>query len=117
MEINMKTFEDVQGLGKEGFDAMVASATALTKGYQAMAQEAAEYARKAVELNTATFEKAVSARSVERVLEVQQGYAKEAYESLVAQSQKLSEMYVAATKEAYKPFEASFAAFGMKAPK
>lgn len=111
----MKNFEDVQNVGKEGFDAWVASATALTKGYQAVAQEVAEFSRKSLELNTQTFEKAVSARSIERVVEVQQGYAKEAYEAALAQANKLGELYVAAAKEAYKPFEAGFAAFGIKA--
>lgn len=115
----MKTVnvEDVQAFGKEGFEAAVASSTALTKGFQAIAQEVADFSKKSFELSTATVEKATAARSFERVLEVQQGYAKEAYESFVAQSSKLSEMYVAAAKEAYKPFEASMAAFGFKAAK
>ena len=30
---------------------------------------------------------------------------------------KADELYIATAKEAYKPFEASFAAFGIKAPK
>lgn len=111
----MKNFEDVQNFGKEGFDAWVASATALTKGYQAVAQEVAEFSRKSLELNTQTFEKAVAARSIERVVEVQQGYAKEAYEAALAQANKLGELYVAAAKDAYKPFEAGFAALGIKA--
>lgn len=110
----MKTFEDAQTFGKEGFEAFVAAATAMTKGYQAIAQEVADFSKKAVELNTATFEKAAAARSFERVAEVQQGYAKEAYEAFVAQSTKLGEMYQAAAKDAAKPFEASFAAFGVK---
>ena len=36
----MKTFEDMQVFGKEGFEAAVASSTALTKGLQAIAQAA-----------------------------------------------------------------------------
>lgn len=111
----MKNFEDIQNFGKQGFEAWVASATAMTKGVQAVAQEVAEFSRKSLELNTQTFEKAVGARSVERVVEVQQGYAKEAYETAVAQANKLGELYAAAAKDAYKPFEASFAAFGIKA--
>jgi phasin family protein len=110
----MKNFEDVQNFGKEGFEAWIASATALTKGYQAVAQEVAEFSRKSLELSTQTFEKAVAARSFERVMEVQQGYAKEAYESALAQANKLGELYVAAAKEAYKPFESSLAPFGVK---
>ncbi|MFT3671988.1 phasin family protein [Aestuariivirga sp.] len=113
----MKSFEDMQVFGKEGFEAMVASGTAMTKGLQAIAQEVADYSRKSVELGQGAFEKVTAARSFERVLEVQQGYAKEAYETFVAQATKLNEMYTAAAKEAYKPYEATFAAFGVKAPK
>lgn len=118
MEIKiMKSFEDMQVFGKEGFEAMVASGTAMTKGLQAIAQEVADYSRKSLEMSTGAFEKATAARSFERVIEVQQGYAKEAYEAFVAQATKLNEMYTAAAKEAYKPYEATFAAFGVKAPK
>jgi hypothetical protein len=110
------TFDDAQNFGKQGFEAFIASATAMSKGYQAMAQEMADFAKKAVELNSATFEKATTARSFERVAEVQQTYAKEAYEAFVAQSTKLGEMYKTAATDAYKPFESSMAAFGVKAP-
>ena len=110
----MKTFENVQNFGKEGFDAFTAAATAMTKGYQSMAQEVTEFSRKAVELNSANVEKLVAARSFERVLEVQQLAAKESYETSVANVTKLGEIYAAAAKEAYKPYEASFVAFGFK---
>ena len=112
----MNNFEDAQKFGKEGFEAFVASATAMTKGYQAMAQEIADFATKTVEHNKATFEKATAARSFERVVEVQQGYAKEAYDAMVTQSTKLGDMYKAATTEAFKPYEKSIADFGVKAP-
>ena len=112
----MNTFEDAQKFGKQGFEAFVASATAMTKGYQAIAQEMADFAKKSMELNTATVEKSLAARSFERVAEVQQTYAKEAYDAFVAQSTKMGELYKAAATDAYKPFESSFAAFGVKAP-
>jgi hypothetical protein len=38
----IKSFEDFQAIGKDGFDAYVASATAMTKGFQAIAAEAAD---------------------------------------------------------------------------
>jgi hypothetical protein len=112
----MNNFEDAQKFGKQGFEAFVASATAMTKGYQAIAQEMADFATKSVEHNKVTFEKATAARSFERIAEVQQGYAKEAYDAFVAQSTKLGDMYKAAAADAYKPYETSFAAFGVKAP-
>lgn len=112
----MKAYEDAQTFGKEGFEAAIASATAMTKGFQTVAQEVADYSKKSVELSTSTFEKATAARSFERLMEVQQGYAKEAYDAFVAQTTKMTDLYTAAAKEAYKPFEAKMAAMGVKVP-
>ena len=113
----MKSFEEFQTFGKDGFEAYVASSTALTKGMQAMAQETAEFSRKSFEKSTAAFEKLTAAKSMEKALEAQQAFAKESYDALVAQMTKMNELYVNTAKEAFKPFEASFAALGVKAPK
>ena len=113
----MKSFEEFQSFGKDGFEAYVASSNALTKGFQAIAQEAADYSRRSFEKGSAAFEKLSASKSFDKAIEVQQALAKESYESLVAQMTKLNEMYLATAKEAYKPFEASLAAFGVKAPK
>ena len=113
----IKSFEDIQALGKDSVDAYVASATALSKGFQNITAEAVDFSRKSFERGTEAFEKASAAKSFDKALEVQQGYAKEAYEAFIAEATKLNELYVATAKEAYKPFEASFAAFGIKAPK
>jgi len=110
----IKSFEDFQSFGKTGFDAYVASANAFTKGVQAIAQETAEFSRKSFEKSTAVVEQVSAAKSFEKAIEVQQGYAKEAYEALVGQMNKIGEIYAATAKEAYKPFESSFAAFGIK---
>jgi phasin family protein len=112
----MKSFEELQAFGKTGFEAYVASTNALTKGFQAMAQEAAEFSRKSFEKNTAAFEQVTAVKSIDKVLEVQQTLAKDGYETLVSQMTKMNELALATAKEAYKPFEASFAAFGFKAP-
>lgn len=110
----MKSFEEFQAMGKDGLEAYVASATALTKGFQAMAQEAADFSRKSFEKSTEAMEKAVAAKSFDKALEVQQGYAKDAYEAFVGQMSKFGELYVATAKEAYKPFESRMAAAGIK---
>ena len=113
----MKSFEEFQTFGKDGLEAYVASSNALTKGFQAIAQEAADYSRKSFEKGTAAFEKLSAVKSFDKVVEAQQAFAKESYESFVAQMTKMNELYINTAKEAYKPFEASFAAFGIKAPK
>ena len=113
----IKSFEEFQSLGKDGFQAYAASASALTRGFQAMAQDAADFSRKSFETSTAAVERAAAAKSIETALEVQQGYAKEAYDAFVGQMSKFGELYLATAKEAYKPLEASFQAFGIKTGK
>lgn len=113
----MKSFEEFQSFGKDGFEAFVASSTAVSKGMQAMAQETADFSRKSFEKGTAAFEKLAAAKSFDKALEAQQSFAKESYDAMIAQMTRLNELYVSTAKEAYKPFEASFAAFGLKAPK
>ena len=112
----MKTFEDMQSMNKEGLEAAAASTAALTKGYQAVAQEYADFSKKSFEKSAAVWEKAVALKSFDKVVEVQQTFAKESFDAAVAEFTKLGEMYVDAAKNAFKPFEASFAAFGVKAP-
>jgi hypothetical protein len=111
----MKTFDDMQTFGKQGYEAALASTAAMTKGHQAVAQEVAEFAKKSFEMTSSHVEKAMGARSFERVIEVQQGYAKDAYEAFMANATKIGEIYAAAAKEAFKPYEANFAGFGVAA--
>jgi hypothetical protein len=104
-----KSMEDVQALGREGFEAYVASAAAMTKGFQSIAAESADFSRRSFEKGTQALEKVIAAKSVERALEVQQGYMKEAYESFLTQLTKFNELYAATVKDAYRPFEAQIA--------
>jgi hypothetical protein len=51
------------------------------------------------------------------VLELQQGYAKEAYEAFVGQLNRLSDIMTSTAKEAYKPFETKLAGTTTKSGK
>lgn len=112
-----KSYEEFQNAGKDGWDAYVASATAMSKGVQATAQDAAEYSKKSFEKGSAALEKLFSAKSPDKAIEAQQAFVKEAYEDFVSHFNKMNEKWMAAAQEAYKPHEATFAAFGLKAAK
>ena len=106
MDMEMiKSFEELQSLGKGNLDACVACATAFNKGFQAIAAEAAEFSRQSVEKSTQVTEKVLAAKSFDKALEVQQGFAKESMEAYLAQLNKMGELYMNATKDAFKPFE------------
>lgn len=100
-----QTFEDAGKFGKEFLDTGLKSFASLSKGFQAIATEATEYSKKSFETGSAAIEKLVAAKSLEKAIEIQTDYAKQAYESFVAQATKLGELYAEVAKDAYKPYE------------
>ena len=111
-----KSFEDMQAMSKDGIEAFTASSAAFTKGFQAYAQEIADFSKKSFEKSTAVWQNTVAAKSVDKAVEAHQAFAKESFDTSVAEFTKLGEMAASAAKSAFKPYEASFAAFGVKAP-
>jgi hypothetical protein len=101
----VKNLEDMQKVGKDNVDASLKSFGALSKGFQAIAVETADYAKKAFEQGTAATEKLVAAKSLDKVLEIQSEYVKDAYETFVSQTTKIGQLYADLAQEAYKPFE------------
>lgn len=101
----MQSFEDASKLGKEFMDTGLKSFAALSKGVQSISVEATEFSKKAYEHGTGTLEKLMSAKSLDKAVEIQTDYAKQAYEGFVAQASRMSELYAEMAKDAYKPYE------------
>jgi hypothetical protein len=101
----LKNFDDVQKIGKDNMDVAMKSFGAVSKGFQAIAAEVADYSKKSFEQSTATLEKLMGAKSVDKAMEVQSDYIKTAYEGFVAEATKIGELYADIAKESYKPYE------------
>ncbi len=101
----VKNIEDVQKLGKDNMDAAMNSLGAVSKSLQAIAVEMADYSKKSFEQGAAAAEKLVSAKSIEKAMEVQADYVKTAYEGLVSQSAKFNGLYADLAQITFKPFE------------
>lgn len=101
----VKNFDDLQKLGKDNVDATMKSFGAVSKGIQSIAVEVADYSKKTFEDSTQAFEKLLGAKSLDKAIEIQQGYFKDAYEGFVSEATKLGELYTDLAKETYKPFE------------
>ena len=101
----LKNFEDIQKLGKDNVDVAMKQFGTVSKGWQAIASEFADYSKKSFEDGSAALEKLFGAKSLEKAIEVQSEYVKSAYEGFVAQSTKLGELYTDLAKETYKPLE------------
>jgi hypothetical protein len=101
----LKNFDDLQKMSKDNVDACMRSFGVTSKGVQAIAAEVASYSRKSFEQGTSAFEKLAGVKSLDKVIEVQQEFARTAYEGFVAQATKMGELYADLAKEVYKPYE------------
>ena len=107
----MVKVEDMQNYGKEQFEQAVASATTFQSGIQAIATAYSDYAKKSFEDTKSFAENLSGVKSLDKVLEAQNDYAKTAYETFVAESQKIAGLYTDLAKQTFKPIEGIVAKF------
>jgi hypothetical protein len=105
-------FEDIQKLGQDNVDVALKSVGAVSKGFQAIAVEAADYSKRAFEAGSSAFEKLLAAPSLDKAVEVQSDFARTAYEGYVGQVTKVGTLVAEMAKDAYKPYETLFGKFG-----
>lgn len=107
----MMKIEDIQQYGKEHFETVVASATTVQNGLQAIASAYGDYTKKSFEDTKSFVEKLSGVKSLDKALEVQTEFAKSSYETFVAESQKIAGLYTDLAKQSYKPVEGIVAKF------
>jgi phasin family protein len=103
--------EDIQQYGKEHIENVVASATTVQNGLQAIASAYGDYTKKSFEDTKSFVEKLSGVKSLDKAIEVQTDYVKSAYETFVAESQKIAGMYTDLAKQSFKPLEGLVAKF------
>jgi hypothetical protein len=101
----LKNFDDLQKLSKDNVDMTLQQLGAVSKGFQAIATEMADYSKKSFEESSALAEKLLGSKSLEKAIEIQSAFVKTAYEGFVAEATKIGELYADLAKETYKPFE------------
>ena len=85
--------------------------TSLQTGVQAIATAYGDYTKKSFEDTKSFVEKLSGVKSIDKVLEVQTEFAKSAYETFVAESQKIAGLYGDLAKQTFKPLEGMVAKF------
>jgi hypothetical protein len=97
-------FYDFQKLGQHNADTAMKLSGEWNKSLQAIAAEMTDYTKHSLEESRATFEKLLSARSIEQAIEIQSCFAKRAYHSFLHHTSKIGGMYAELlAKEPYKP--------------
>lgn len=103
----MGNVDDFQKMAKDNMDVAMRSFGAMSRNFQGIALDTADFTKKSFEDSAAAFEKLMSAKSLDKAFEVQAEYARHTYEGFVSHATKIGEYYVDMTKDAYKPFEAA----------
>jgi hypothetical protein len=91
--------------GENPLDIKTMSAAAFPAGLQAIATAYGDYTKKSFEDTKSFVEKLSSARSLDSAIEVQTEFAKTAYGTFVAESQKIAALYGDLVRHSYKPFD------------
>ncbi|MBX3582616.1 MAG: phasin family protein [Rhizobiaceae bacterium] len=100
------SFEDAGRLGQELLDSGMDSMASVSEDARLIAMETSDYARKVVEAGSEAFSKLLSAKSIDRAVDIQTAYLRQSYEGFVAEAMKLGGLYADMAKDAYRPFEA-----------
>ena len=90
---------------KPQVDAALAVANCLSVDFQTLATAYGNYTKKSFEDTKAFVEKLSGVRSLEKAVEIQTEFARQAYETFVTESQKIRELYSGLAKQSLKPFE------------
>jgi len=96
---------DVQKLGQENLDRAMRMFGDWNKNWQTIAAELSDYSKRSFEQGTRTFEKLLTARSMEQAIEIQTSYARRAYDDYMQQMTRLGGLYANIARDAYKPLE------------
>jgi hypothetical protein len=91
--------------GNKPSDPARASANSLSIDFQAIAIAYSDYTRKSFEETRTFVEKLSGVRSLDKAIEIQTEYARQAYETFVTESQKIRELYSGLARQSFEPLE------------
>ncbi len=82
----------------------VAPADNFPVSIQTIANAYSDYTRKSLEETTSFVEKLTGVRSLDKAIEIQAEFARQAYETFVAESQRICGLYSELARQIFKPF-------------
>ncbi len=99
----LKAFGDVGSVSKETYEAFAASFNTSIKAMETVSTETATYAKKSAEDFVSASKAIMGAKSLKEVVDLQNDYAKSAFDGFLAYSNKVGELTVELTQEIFEP--------------
>ena len=103
VEKSLAALNELNAQSKKNLEAVVASATAATKGAEALGAQAMAFSKAVFDGQVSAARALAGAKSVQEVVELQTAYAKSALETYMAEVGKMTETVSASVKESLKP--------------
>ena len=103
VEKGQKMFEDANEFGKGNIEAMVESSKIAVRGFEALGQDAAAFAKKSFEEATVAAKTMTSVKSPTELMKLQADYARSAFDALVQQTSRNTEAMLKLAGEVAQP--------------
>ena len=108
VEKSTKIFEEASELTKGNVEALVASSKVAARGVETLGQEVADYSRRSFEEASAALKSLAESKSPTDFFKLQGDYARAAFDSLIAESSKVSENMVKLAGEVAEPITSRY---------
>jgi len=102
----LATLDEVLAFNKQNYDAVVAAGDIYLKGVEALNAALIATAQKTVAAGLANTQAVLSAQSLQEAVDLQNGFARQAFDDAVAETAKLSELTTKVANDAVKPITA-----------
>ena len=108
MERNQRIIEEMNDFARGNVEALVASSKVAARGVETLGQEVAEYSRRSFEEASAALRSFAEVKSPTDLFRLQGEYARSAFDSMVAESSRMSETVLKLAGEVAEPITSRY---------
>jgi phasin family protein len=101
----VKGYDQFLGYGKETVEAYMKAANVAGKGVETINNEIFAYSKQSLEDTIVATKALMGTKSVHEAFELQSDFAKTAFDGYVSQMTRISELFVATTKDSFAPIQ------------
>jgi len=106
LSMSKDRFEDAAKMGKDQVEACVTAGSVATKGFETINAEVMAFTKTQIEDQISAAKAMMGAKTLQELIELQNGFAKSAFEAYTAHTTKLSEVATKVAQDAFAPINA-----------
>jgi len=105
MEKVSKAYEDFMGFSKDTAEAYLRAANVAGKGFETLHSEIFAFTKQSVDDSLAATRAVLGSKSVQEAIEHQTDFARSAFDTYVGEVNRLNEIVLSTTKQAFEPIQ------------